>query len=175
MGPGANGGASPMPFNLNTPNLLNWAREQHAQHGHGRGGCCGMGDTFEPPPPRQAPAAAAGAGADPMDFGLGTLHDLPPPPRNAPAAQAGPGGASFACGGARGGEGSSRYSLIVLTSDSRWETLGFYAGENLDQKGEQFLSQKGLKAAFHPGLVSKMRSMITMGQAQASVDIVDLL
>lgn len=170
--------AAPLPFNLNTPNLLNWAREQHAHHGQARGaGLGGAGaDGFEPPPPRQAPAASQVADPD-LDFGLSTLHDLPPPPRNAPAAQAGPSG-SFALGGSgRGGEGcgGSRYSLTVLTSDSRWETLGFYAGENLDQKGEEFLAQKGLKAAFHPGLVSKMRSMITMGQAQASVDIVDLL
>jgi len=123
-------------------------------------------------------AAGCGGGGDvdPLDFGLGTLHNLPPPPRSAPAAEASPpagGGDGYGRGGGGGGQGP--FSLTVLTSDSRWETLSFYAGDNLDHKGSVFLEQKGLKAAFHPGLVSKMRSMITMGQAQSSVDIVDLL
>jgi len=174
--PGGGPQASPLPFNLNTPNLLNWAREQHAQHGQARG----VADSFEPQrscPSMGACGACGGGDVDPLDFGLSTLHNLPPPPRSAPAAEASPpaGGGYGGGGGGGGGGGQGPFSLTVLTSDSRWETLSFYSGDNLDQKGSTFLEQKGLKAAFHPGLVTKMRSMITMGQAQSSVDIVDLL
>eukprot|EP00932_Pfiesteria_piscicida_P014523 SRR837773.26315.p3 GENE.SRR837773.26315~~SRR837773.26315.p3 ORF type:complete len:118 (-),score=34.30 SRR837773.26315:48-401(-) len=108
---------------------------------------------------------------DPLDFGL---SNLPPPPRSAPAAEAGGGGAGNGSGyGA--GPSAARFTLTVLTSDSRWETVTFHAGEDLDFKGSHFLEQKGLKSAFQPGLVEKMRSMVAMGHAQASVDIVDLL
>jgi len=169
---------APLPFNLNTPDLLNWAREQHAQRGQVRPSA--SYDSFDPPPPRSAAAARAmggssGAVDDGLDFGLSTLHDLPAPPRNAPAAQATPQGGFQPSGGHDAYGSRDRYSLTILTSDSRWETLSFFAGENLDQRGTAFLEQRGLKSAFHPGLVSKMRSMIAMGQAQASVDIVDLL
>jgi len=150
--------AAPTPFNLNTPNLLNWAREQHLQHAqHGQARSVADYDRMAPD-------------VDPLDFGL---NNLPPPPRSAPAAEAGGGGGGG--GGGYGGPPGGRFSLTVLTSDSRWETIAFYAADDLETKGSQFLEQKGLKAAFHPGLVSKMGSMITNGHAQSSVDIVDLL
>jgi len=76
---------------------------------------------------------------------------------------------------AASGAAGPQYSLTVLTSDSRWELLNFGPGENLEHKGAAFLRQKGLKAAFQAGIVSKMHEMIQMGQAQSSVDIVDLI
>lgn len=125
---------------------------------------------------------------DPFGLGLNTLHNLPPPPRSAPAAEGSSCdpvlGGALSCdmpnlsrdrSGLGGMPGGLQFSLTVLTSDSRWELLNFSPGEDLDQKGAAFLQQKGLKAAFQAGLVSKMRTMIQLGQAQSSVDIVDLI
>jgi len=151
------------PISLNTPSLLNWAKEA-AEQGQFRDG-------------------------DPIGLGLDTLHNLPPPPRSAPAVDAMPasrGGGRTAdsrdprCVGGRGssgggGGGGSRHALTVLTSENRWETLTFLSNGNLEQQARDFLAQKGLKAAFISGLLSKMKSMVSTGQAQSSVDIVDLI
>eukprot|EP00930_Biecheleria_cincta_P042877 TRINITY_DN29502_c0_g1_i2.p1 TRINITY_DN29502_c0_g1~~TRINITY_DN29502_c0_g1_i2.p1 ORF type:complete len:1555 (+),score=430.34 TRINITY_DN29502_c0_g1_i2:130-4665(+) len=164
--PQAAGPASPSPvISLNTPSLLNWAKEA-AEQGQFREG-------------------------DPMGMGLGldTLHNLPPPPRSAPAVDVMAAGRSGRagdardprCGGSRGsgggsgGGGGSRHALTVLTSENRWETLTFLSNGNLEQQASDFLAQKGLKAAFISGLLSKMKSMVKTGQAQSSVDIVDLI
>jgi hypothetical protein len=115
------------------------------------------------PPPRCAPAA---------DGGAGTFTQQAPPPREAPhhAAQAASRGGG---GGSRAGGG--QFVLKVLTSDNRWEQVAFSPGDRLEQVGSSFLSRTGLKGAFQAGLVSKMRTMISSGQAQSSVDIVDLI
>jgi len=188
LGQPPQGGA--MPFNLNTPSLLNWAKDQHLQHEHSRMsdgpfnffdqssslGRSAFDDGFGPPPARGAPGmlhGGPGSGGGPGP----ELEELgPPPPRSAPAA-------SFfddsnydnSRGGGGGGARQQVFSLTVLTSDSRWETFSFSTTDDLDKKGSMFLAEKRLKAAFHSGLVAKMRNMVTMGETQSSVDIVDLL
>lgn len=163
--PQASAPASPSPvISLNTPSLLNWAKEA-VEQGHFREG-------------------------DPMGLGLDTLQNLPPPPRSAPGVDVMPAGRSGRtaeardprCGGSRGsggggsgGGGGSRHALTVLTSENRWETLTFLSNGNLEQQARDFLAQKGLKAAFISGLLAKMKSMVSSGQAQSSVDIVDLI
>uniref|UniRef100_A0A7S4W055 Uncharacterized protein n=1 Tax=Alexandrium monilatum TaxID=311494 RepID=A0A7S4W055_9DINO len=161
----------PLSVNLNTPSLLNWAKEQ----------------AYRGPPARLAPAhemlpeegmeSPLGDG-DPLGMGMGmaTLHNLPPPPRSAPAAAE----AAAAYGGgsgceAGGGGGSLQFSLTVLTSDNRWESLSFFARDDLERQANAFLQSKGLKPAFRSGLVAKMQSMIAMRQTSSSVDIVDLI
>merc|ERR1712039_810190 len=110
---------------------------------------------------------------DPLGMGFGNMPDLPAPPRCAPAAEA---------AGAYGGgfvddlPGPSRqFNLTVLTSDNKWETLYFSSSDDLDRRGSAFLQDNGLKAAFQTGLVQKMHSMISMGETNSSVDIVDLI
>merc|ERR1719221_467615 len=109
-----------------------------------------------------------------LGLGLSNLPNLPPPPRSAPAAEAMPEAGALGISSGRN-SGGREVTLMVLTSDSRWETLTFFSGDNLEQLALAFLRDKGLKAAFQSGLVSKMRSMIASGQAQSSVDIVDLI
>eukprot|EP00931_Biecheleriopsis_adriatica_P115993 TRINITY_DN9170_c0_g2_i1.p1 TRINITY_DN9170_c0_g2~~TRINITY_DN9170_c0_g2_i1.p1 ORF type:complete len:1624 (+),score=547.66 TRINITY_DN9170_c0_g2_i1:349-4872(+) len=109
---------------------------------------------------------------DAMGLGLNTLHQLPPPPRSAPAAEAPPADSRSCRSGSAPGQ---QHVLTVLTSDSRWETLNFSKSLSLEQQARSFLSSKGLKEAFCSGLVSKMKSMVASGQAQSSVDIVDLI
>eukprot|EP00929_Paragymnodinium_shiwhaense_P092366 TRINITY_DN5223_c0_g1_i2.p1 TRINITY_DN5223_c0_g1~~TRINITY_DN5223_c0_g1_i2.p1 ORF type:complete len:1540 (-),score=388.03 TRINITY_DN5223_c0_g1_i2:142-4761(-) len=111
----------------------------------------------------------------PFQPGLGG-GDTPPPPRAAPhhaARSHGGGGGGGARSGSRGGPGG--FVLKVLTSDSRWETLNFTAGDNLPSLAASFLARKGLKAAFKGGLAQKMGSMIATGQPHSTVDIVDLI
>jgi len=154
----------PLPFPIGTPSLLSWAKE-HQQSGRFSASTPGPGFG------RAGSYSAQGHDAgDPMGLGLGTLHNLPPPPRSAPAAESGGGGP-----GPASAAKEPVHSLTVLTSDNRWETIAFSASDNLDSKGASFLRQKGLKAAFQSGLTSKMRTMIAQGQAQSSVDIVDLI
>jgi len=159
----------PLPFPIGTPSLLNWAKEHQQSRfngmtGNGPSGPGGFGSSGP---------SGHGDGGDPMGLGLSTLHNLPPPPRSAPAAEAGRSGPVG--GGAAAREREPEHSLTVLTSDNRWETINFTASDNLELKGGSFLKQKGLKAAFQSGLTSKMRTMIATGQAQSSVDIVDLI
>jgi len=157
---------------LNTPNLLNWAKE-HVSRGYGG---CPLLARHELPEEclQQHPCGDP----DPLGLGLQTLHNLPPPPRSAPAAAeaaTSSGGQGLGSSGGSSGGGGGRFSLTVLTSDSRWETLSFSARDDLEQRGSSFLQAKGLKAAFRSGLVAKMQAMISMGQANSSVDIVDLI
>jgi len=167
----------PPGVNLNTPSLLNWAKErvpwpptEQASRG---------------PPARLAPAhemlsedgmESPFGDPDPLGMGMATLHNLPPPPRSAPAAAeaaaAYSGGSGYEAGA---GGGSMQFSLTVLTSDNRWETLAFSARDNLERQANAFLHSKGLKAAFRSGLVAKMQSMISTRQTSSSVDIVDLI
>jgi len=155
---------APLPINLNAPSLLNWAKEGY----HGRQSMAMDNSMHE----------AMGferqfSDAELSGLGLSTLHNLPPPPRSAPAAAE---AVSLGLSGGGGRDsGGRQLTLTVLTSDSRWETFTFFAGDNLEQQGSAFLNEKGLKAAFQSGLVSKMRSMVSLGQAQSSVDIVDLI
>lgn len=133
---------------IGAPSLLDWAKA--AEHGQ-------FSD-----------------GADAMGLGLNTLHQLPPPPRSAPAVEAVPDPRNHSsCRNGGSGHGQ-QHVLTVLTSDSRWETLNFSRG-NLEQQAKSFLTSKGLKEAFCSGLVAKMKSMVASGQAQSSVDIVDLI
>lgn len=176
LGAGPPQAAPPLPFNLNTPSLLHWAQEQHLQHEQAR-----YGDGFpfiDQHLPSQLPDPDLGSGFRGLGLGAGSLglrpsaaleSDVPPPPRIAPFVIAE--GATPSGGSAAG----QRFELTVLTSDSRWETLEFSACDDLDHRGSKFLEANRLKAAFHPGLVAKMRSMITLCEPQASVDIVDLL
>jgi len=86
---------------------------------------------------------------------------LPPPPRSSPA---------------RDSElRPADLKLTVLTSDSRLETLMFRSDGNFEKQALEFLMQKKLKAAFVGGLAAKMKAMVAAGQAQSSVDIVDLI
>lgn len=138
--------------NLQAPSLLNWAKEQTSR----------SGASFSDREP---------GFNDPC--GMNTLHNLPPPPRCAPASE------SFSgmpgnLGGADAAAGI-QFALKVLTSDNRWETMTFTSGDDLQRISQTFLSRTGLKGAFQSGLVSKMQSMISQGQAQSSVDIVDLI
>lgn len=169
---GAAPGQLPPGVNLDTPNLLNWAKERVSRGVVGR-----------PTVPHEGPREMQEecfempyGDTDPLGLGLHTLQNLPPPPRSAPAAAE----AASAYGGISGldaGEvgNGSQFHLTVLTSDSRWEALTFSARDNLELRGATFLQAKGLKAAFKAGLVSKMQSMISFGQTTSSVDIVDLI
>jgi len=152
--------AAKMPpgITMEMPNLLDWYKEQ--------------GNRARSLDEPRAPTIDDPHGP----FGLQTLHNLPPPPRSAPAAEE-----AAACFGRIHGvdnapdRSSLSFTLTVLTSDSRWENLIFSATENLEAVGTTFLQEKGLKTAFRAGLVSKMQSMITSGQTNSSVDIVDLI
>lgn len=138
---------------MQAPSLLNWAaKEKHHSQQSG---------FWEEP------------SGDPLGLGLGTLHNLPPPPRSAPAAEGLAGVGSH--GGRGGGRDVSSHVLKVLTSDNKWESLSFSAGDRLDSVGADFLRRTGLKGAFRSGLISKMQAMLSSGQAAASVDIVDLI
>jgi len=152
MSPPARGGQqqamSPGQISLNTPSLLNWAKE----------------------------AASMGQFDDPNGLGLNTLHNLPPPPRSAPAVEVSPGAMPGHPSGRNNGVGGgSQHVLGVLTSENKWESLNFSSSSHLEQLARDFISSKGLKAAFISGLVGKMKTMVSTGQAQASVDIVDLI
>ncbi|CAE7419245.1 unnamed protein product [Symbiodinium natans] len=100
---------------------------------------------------------------------------LPPPPRSSPARDIPPEHRDLRepCA-PRAPSAPSAHVLTVLTSDNRWETLKFYAG-NFEQQASDFLAQKKLKAAFVGGLAAKMKAMVAAGQVQSSVDIVDLI
>eukprot|EP00747_Dinoflagellata_sp_TGD_P099195 gnl/TRDRNA2_/TRDRNA2_167665_c0_seq1.p2 gnl/TRDRNA2_/TRDRNA2_167665_c0~~gnl/TRDRNA2_/TRDRNA2_167665_c0_seq1.p2 ORF type:complete len:161 (+),score=28.18 gnl/TRDRNA2_/TRDRNA2_167665_c0_seq1:27-485(+) len=148
-----------------------------------------------PPPPRGAPAAASvprspgGSGFagphSPHGHGLPSSNSFienMPPPRSAPSAQGLPGSQAFhlgnpggRAGGGGGGGGGGQFQLKVLTNDNQWQSVAFSAGDNLDQRASAFLQQTGLKGAFQAGLAQKMRAMASGGQAQCSVDIVDLI
>jgi len=142
---------NPSLLNLNTPSLLNWAKEAASM---------GQFTQFD----------------DPNGLGLNTLHNLPPPPRSAPAVEVAPGAMPGHPSGRNNGVGGgSQHVLTVLTSESKWESLKFTSGSHLEQLARDFISSKGLKAAFISGLVGKMKTMASTGQAQASVDIVDLI
>jgi len=186
--------AAPLPFDLHTPNLLDWYKD----HGGGSGGSQAflggpataetMGRTLHALPGQQPQVLGQWdvEAETPIAHLRGMLNGAkvesgekprapspPPPPRSAPAAAE-----SLPLAGAGGGgvgQGTGCLTLTLLMSDSRWEALSFSTGENLEQKGVAFLAQKGLKAAFQSGLIAKMRSMIASGQSQASVDIIDLL
>jgi len=143
---------------MDMPNLLDWYKEQGNR----------ARSLDEPRAPMMD---------DPQGpFGMQTLHNLPPPPRSAPAAEE----AASCYGRIHGLDNAPEtncmsFTLTVLTSDSRWENLMFSARDNLEAAGSSFLQAKGLKTAFQAGLVSKMQSMITSGQTNSSVDIVDLI
>jgi len=148
----------PPGITMDMPNLLDWYKEQGNRA-------------------RSLDEPRTSVIDDPQGaFGLQTLHNLPPPPRSAPAAEE----AASCFGRIRGldnglDNSAMSFTLTVLTSDSRWEHLVFSARDNLEAAGTAFLQAKGLKTAFQAGLVSKMQSMITSGQTNSSVDIVDLI
>lgn len=160
---------------LQAPSLLNWVKSR------GEGQPHEQSIQQRVPPPLAMPKEQQrfNDGETIGALGLSTLHSLPPPPRSAPAAESAMGGGAYGgcggCGGGCGGGGAASFHLRVLTSDSRWETLSFSAAGDLEGLASSFLQQKGLKAAFLPGLVAKMRSMSSTGQTQSSVDIVDLI
>eukprot|EP00927_Polykrikos_kofoidii_P061968 TRINITY_DN5678_c0_g2_i1.p1 TRINITY_DN5678_c0_g2~~TRINITY_DN5678_c0_g2_i1.p1 ORF type:complete len:1517 (-),score=285.15 TRINITY_DN5678_c0_g2_i1:208-4758(-) len=112
--------------------------------------------------------------------GCGTIGALPPPPRGAPASErtslsAGvPPSSSFNIGGGRA-DSKGRHILQVLVSEGRWEELCFCQRDDLDQVSSAFLRCHGLKSAFGPSLIDEMRTMMVAGQAEKSVDIIDLL
>lgn len=89
----------------------------------------------------------------------------------------GPGAGRPLGGGGPGGMGGggAKLCLSVQIGDHRWETLYFSPGDNVQQKGSEFLQSKGLKAAFLSGLSTRMQQMVATGQAQMTVDIVDLI
>jgi len=127
-------------------------------------------------------APVAGPG-DPFGDGCRTISMLPPPPRGAPAARNG--GSSNVAGFSQGtpdflgvagsNSCSPRHVLQVLVREGQWEKLAFAEIGNLEQLAAAFLQRHGVKATFKPGLVEMMRSMAASGQAEAKVDIIDLL
>lgn len=141
---------------MDMPNLLDWYKEQ--------------GNRARSLDEPRAPMIDDPQGP----FGLQTLHNLPPPPRSAPAAEEAAFGRIHGLDSAHESNSMS-FTLTVLTSDSRWERLMFSARDNLEAAGSSFLQAKGLKTAFQAGLVTKMQSMISSGQVNSSVDIVDLI
>eukprot|EP00397_Hematodinium_sp_SG-2012_P001843 GEMP01001848.1.p1 GENE.GEMP01001848.1~~GEMP01001848.1.p1 ORF type:complete len:1001 (-),score=212.80 GEMP01001848.1:1867-4869(-) len=76
-------------------------------------------------------------------------------------------------------EKTDRYQISIQVSDSQWETLQWSlpleAGKTLSQVCLSFLKERGLKDAFHSGLVYKMNQLPSSGQVSAMVDIVDLI
>ncbi|CAE7624232.1 unnamed protein product [Symbiodinium sp. CCMP2456] len=103
----------------------------------------------------------AGEASQSPQGGSSAELQLPPPPRSSPARDVSE-------------LRPADLKLTVLTSDSRWETLMFHSG-NFEKQALEFLRQKKLKAAFVGGLAAKMKAMVAAGQAQSSVDIVDLI
>eukprot|EP00930_Biecheleria_cincta_P079701 TRINITY_DN6760_c1_g2_i2.p1 TRINITY_DN6760_c1_g2~~TRINITY_DN6760_c1_g2_i2.p1 ORF type:complete len:1351 (-),score=257.66 TRINITY_DN6760_c1_g2_i2:26-4057(-) len=82
----------------------------------------------------------------------------------------------FMYGGSRGGGGgTAQHVLQVRMADNRWESLNFGAGDDIERQGRHFIQKAGLKGAFMPGLVAKMRQMMAIGQDYACTDIVDLI
>lgn len=65
--------------------------------------------------------------------------------------------------------------LKVRMSDSHWESLRFSPGDDLELHGQQFVSRCGLKSAFLPGVVARLKQMAAIQQDYACVDIVDLI
>jgi len=76
---------------------------------------------------------------------------------------------------AGGNVGNHPYTLRVLTSNGRWEELYFSAADDMEEVGAIFLATHGLKDAFLAGLVDAMRGLVASGQAERSVDVIDLL
>eukprot|EP00931_Biecheleriopsis_adriatica_P053956 TRINITY_DN31713_c0_g1_i2.p1 TRINITY_DN31713_c0_g1~~TRINITY_DN31713_c0_g1_i2.p1 ORF type:complete len:1464 (+),score=269.20 TRINITY_DN31713_c0_g1_i2:26-4417(+) len=74
-----------------------------------------------------------------------------------------------------GGSSGTRHVLQVRMADSRWESLNFSSGDDIERQGRMFIQKNGLKAAFTPGLLSRMQQMISIGQDYACADIVDLI
>lgn len=76
-------------------------------------------------------------------------------------------------------DNSDRYQISIQVSDSHWETmqwkLPLKVGTTLSQICLDFLRERGLKEAFHSGLVQKMNQLPESGQVSAMVDIVDLI
>ncbi|CAK9022168.1 Neurofilament heavy polypeptide (NF-H) (200 kDa neurofilament protein) (Neurofilament triplet H protein) [Durusdinium trenchii] len=68
-----------------------------------------------------------------------------------------------------------RCELKVRTSESHWESLRFSAGDDLDWKAQEFVQRCGLKHAFLPGVVARLKQMVSIQQEYACVDIVDLI
>jgi uncharacterized membrane protein len=106
---------------------------------------------------------------DHLGLSLQNLNNMPPPPRTAPASEGSSRGNGYAA------SHQARFALRVLLSDERWQSLTFTSADNLEAAAASFLRQEQLKAAFLSGLVERMRGMIASGQAQASIDIVDLV
>lgn len=77
--------------------------------------------------------------------------------------------------GRGGGGGTSQHVLQVRMADNRWESLNFSTGDDVERQGRHFIQKAGLKGAFMPGLVAKMRQMMAIGQDYACTDIVDLI
>ncbi|CAL1143288.1 unnamed protein product [Cladocopium goreaui] len=54
--------------------------------------------------------------------------------------------------------------LKVRMSDSHWESLRFSPGDDLELHGQQFVSRCGLKSAFLPGVVARLKQMAAIQQ-----------
>jgi len=111
-----------------------------------------------PPPPRVAPAARSA-----QSFSVNPIMEEDPAPLPSDLPVSGP---------LRAG---SCYLLQVQMSDSRWESLEFNSGDDLEGIGERFVRQQGLNAMIQPGLVTKMQQMEAGALFHESVDIVDLI
>lgn len=70
---------------------------------------------------------------------------------------------------------ADRHVLSVITSDNNLDKIFFLKGDDLEQRGQQWLESRSLNPAFLKGLLSKMQQMISLAQNEASVDIIDLL
>lgn len=147
---------------IQAPSLLEWAT-----HSGGLPPQSEMSGLLEWPMHRGGPPPWSET-----DLGMTTVHELPPPPRSAPAASRTPGSTSFLEGG---GGSRAQHRLNVRTGDHQYETVNFSDGDSLSQVASMFLTQRGLKLTFQAGLTEKMRSMVALGQASESVDIVDLI
>lgn len=121
----------------------------------------------------------------------------PPPPRSAPSLQYGDEARRESmpwdegrqgCQGCQGGhpgfgvtqnvapvEIRRKSELQVRMSDHKWESLRFSSSDDLELQGQQFVSRCGLKSAFLPGLVARLKQMVAIQQDYACVDVVDLI
>lgn len=75
----------------------------------------------------------------------------------------------------RTGASGSEERILNLLTDAGWDSLAFQDGEDLQLLARAFLQQRGLNAAFGPGLQAQLLQMANMRLLTASVDIVDLI